>query len=1074
MQSSARQSSSTTSIDRLSSGPAWSPVVGPSGAEPPGTASPGPNRSRKRWLLVALVAELVVIFGIYEARTSALQSWFFSRWAARLTYAVESGPSPLIAFPDGGPFDRRFGYTRIPEFTQRLERQGFGVVAQARFSTAAARLAAWGFQPPYPEPASVGLVIRDRAGIPLYDARSGHGVFTDPEDIPPLVARMLVFIENRRLDDLADPRENPVIDWGRFAKAGFSYAGRKLGLPFASEGGSTLATQLEKFQHSRGGLTSSPLEKLRQMTAASLKVYKDGTDTREGRQLILLKYLNGIPLAAAPGWGEVNGLGDGLMAWFGLQAGDVFGFLASDSVETRAWALKHVLTLLCAGRSPSHYLLQDRTALEARVKAYARLMEKAGVLETGLADRIANVRVRFRGAAPTPLRPVLQRKATGALRIRLGDLLGEASLYDLDRLHLTVESTLDLPTQQTVARLLGRLRDPGFLRDNGLLGEHLLGGGDPRDVVYSLLLFERTPEGNVERIHYDTLDQPFDINSGMKMELGSTAKLRTVVHYLEVMAELHQALAHQDPRARALDARDAKDPLTRWAAQTVEAAPAIGLEAFLAQALDRTYSGNPGEAFFTGGGAQRFGNFERSENFRRYTIREGLVQSVNLVYIRLMRDLVRYHAGRLPYDAERVLGAPDDPMRKKLLEEIAEAESQAVLAKAYAAYRTLSAHEIAAQLLGAGSDLRRQAMLFFAWHPGADEGALTRWLGPAVSAGQVQQLVKAYGNPQLTLADFGYLLGRHPLEVWCAGKLAETADLDWPALLSESGAARRIASRWLFATRNRHAQDLRLRIRIEQDAFLRMTPAWRQLGFPFPRLVPSLATAIGSSSDQPEALAELMGILLNDGIRRPRIRFQSLRFGADTPYETILDRQAQAEERVLPAAVARALRPVLADVVQAGTARRLAGAFGGNLGGKTGSGDNRFKTFARGGGVTSSRAVSRTAAFVFYIGDRYFGVMTASVSGTTAGRFGFTSALPVAVLKLLAPGIENRLMGREGEWASERDRGGERVSGRGGERRRGGEWASEEDRAGEGVSGRGGEAGRVLVSPSPALPISPS
>ncbi|MGZ8265612.1 MAG: hypothetical protein ACXW2I_15900, partial [Burkholderiales bacterium] len=50
-----------------------------------------------------------------------------------------------------------------------------------------------------------------------------------------------------------------------------------------------------------------------------------------------------------------------------------------------------------------------------------------------------------------------------------------------------------------------------------------------------------------------------------------------------------------------------------------------------------------------------------------------------------------------------------------------------------------------------------------------------------------------------------------------------------------------------------------------------------------------------------------------------------------------------------------------------------------------------------------SRAVSRTATFVFYIGDRYFGVITAYVPGQTAQNYNFTSALPVQILKNLAP-----------------------------------------------------------------------
>jgi hypothetical protein len=81
------------------------------------------------------------------------------------------------------------------------------------------------------------------------------------------------------------------------------------------------------------------------------------------------------------------------------------------------------------------------------------------------------------------------------------------------------------------------------------------------------------------------------------------------------------------------------------------------------------------------------------------------------------------------------------------------------------------------------------------------------------------------------------------------------------------------------------------------------------------------------------------------------------------------------------------------------------------MGGKTGTGDNRFETFGRGGQVVSSRVVSRTSAFAFFIGDRYYGVVTASVFGSRAGEYRFTSALPVRFLELLAPSIEKRWEG---------------------------------------------------------------
>ncbi len=485
------------------------------------------------------------------------------------------------------------------------------------------------------------------------------------------------------------------------------------------------------------------------------------------------------------------------------------------------------------------------------------------------------------------------------------------------------------------------------------------------------------------------------------------------------MKALYSRFGPLDAAALAARSAGARDPLTRWTAETLQREPGLGVEAFLERALDRTYSASPAEAFFTGGGLHTFANFNPEEDRRRYSVRDGLIFSVNLSYIRLMRDMVRYYEARLPYDAKRVLADSGDPDRRRMLEEIAQAEATAALSKAYRAYRTLAPPQIEARLLGRDArELRRLAMLFYAWHTGADEEALGAWIaarvGP-VAPKKLHELARAYGSPRLTLADFGYLLGRDPLEIWCAGQLVRSPSRSWQDLVGRSEAARRIASAWLFRTRNRRAQDLRLGIRIEQDAFARMTPAWRRLGFPFAHLVPSLATAIGSSSDRPDALAKLMGIILNDGILLPTVDIERLRFAAGTPYETILESQPALGERVLSGPVARLLRQVLAGVVREGTARRAAGAFVDAtgvtipIGGKTGSGDNRYKTFARGGGMLGSRPVSRTAAFAFFIGERYVGVITASVAGKTAGTYEFTSALPVTLLRLLAPAIETRL-----------------------------------------------------------------
>jgi hypothetical protein len=97
--------------------------------------------------------------------------------------------------------------------------------------------------------------------------------------------------------------------------------------------------------------------------------------------------------------------------------------------------------------------------------------------------------------------------------------------------------------------------------------------------------------------------------------------------------------------------------------------------------------------------------------------------------------------------------------------------------------------------------------------------------------------------------------------------------------------------------------------------------------------------------------------------------------------------------------------------VENGTARRAYGSLkdGKNIipiGGKTGTGDNRIQIFGKGGSVRESRATSRTATFVFIIGDRFFGTITAYVPGAKADNYNFTSALPAQLFKHLAPQIE--------------------------------------------------------------------
>ncbi|MCO8649496.1 glycosyl transferase family 51, partial [Burkholderia multivorans] len=73
--------------------------------------------------------------------------------------------------------------------------------------------------------------------------------------------------------------------------------------------------------------------------------------------------------------------------------------------------------------------------------------------------------------------------------------------------------------------------------------------------------------------------------------------------------------------------------------------------------------------------------------------------------------------------------------------------------------------------------------------------------------------------------------------------------------------------------------------------------------------------------------------------------------------------------------------------------------------GKTGTGDQRFNVYARGARLIESRKVNRSGTFVFVIGDRFFGVLTATAHEPYAARYDFTSAMAVQLLKSMAPAL---------------------------------------------------------------------
>ena len=917
------------------------------------------------------------------------------------------------------PFKLALFFTIVILLLERLRERHFLITAQARQSPALLAYATHGFFPPFAEKQQAGLAIADCRGEPLYLFRYPQQLYPQFADIPPLVVDSLLFIENRHLLAADQPLANPAVDWPRFAKAALSQVGKSFAIQEQSAGGSTLATQLEKYRHSPDGLTLSAMEKLRQMVSASVRAYQQGPQTLAARQRIVRDYLNSVPLSAAPGHGEVHGLADGLRVWFGADFARVNALL--DPARTplanraeRGLALRQVLALMIAQRRPSYYLAQGRKELEALTDSHIRVLAGGGVIDWTLRDAALAQRLKFRDLQQYPaIQPVQANKGISVARSRLSSLLN-LPLYDLDRLDLAATSTLNDALQQQVSAYLRQLADPEFAGQVGLFGERLLSPEKTAEVRYSFTLFERSPDGARVRVQTDNTDQPFDLNEGSKLELGSTAKLRVLTTYLEIVSELHDNYAGMSVESLRKIEVSEQDNISRWAVSYLMTAKDKSLPLMLEAALDRKYSASPNEGFFTGGGMHTFNNFRREDNGRIPAIRDALRESINLPFVRLMRDIVRYSLYREGNRAQ-LLKDDKDPRRTEYLAKFADKEGQTYLLRFWRKYRGKTADE---QLDTFLDGLKPSAVRLAAVHrylmPDASQETFAAFLAKRLpreklSDRRIEQLYTSYGPGKYSLPDQGYIARVHPLELWLLSYLKAFDKATFSDAVEASRDERQEVYSWLFKTRHRSARDSRIRTMLEVEAFLDIHQRWARLGYPFDHLVPSLATALGSSGDRPAALAELMGIIQNGGMRAPTLRIEHLSFAKGTPFATVFEPANTQGTRVMSVEVASALRNALSKVVEGGTARRIAGAFAlpdGTvlaLGGKTGTGDNRIETVGRYGNVTSSLARNRTATFVFYIGDDHFGTLTAYVPGSQSDKFRFTSALPVQVLKGMAP-----------------------------------------------------------------------
>jgi membrane peptidoglycan carboxypeptidase len=971
------------------------------------------------WLIAAYLAW-------QEMRNSHWQAKYLTKIAQESTFTVEDGPNPTPWFPSYGPYDSRLGYTRINAIAENLTRNGYSVTRQTRLSPRFLELTKMGIYPPYREKTRTGITILDRQSTTLYSAYRPERVYDTFEMVPKSIIDSLLYIENREILDQTYPRKNPAIEWDRLALAVLEKARQIIQPNLNAPGGSTIATQLEKYRHSNEGRTSGIRDKLLQMGSASIHAYMYGEETLETRKLIVLQYINSIPLAALPGYGEVNGLGDGLWAWYGLDFDEINQKLTALSQlkgnqdpTPYAEAYKQMLSLFIAHRRPSFYLLKGLSELDALTNTHLDLFANDGIISRSLRDAAKKYKLTLRRAAPKAA-PIsfVQLKAANAIRTRLLSLMKYPQLYDLDQVDLTVKSSMDNEANAAVTSVLRQIKTAENVKKLGLSGARNLSRGDPSKVIYSLTLYERVANSNLLRVQTDNFDEPFSINEGTRLDLGSTAKLRTVTTYLDIVGELFDKYKGQKSGQLRTSLASGLDPISLFVASSIASEPNITLVELLDRAMERRYAASTSERFFTGGGVHTFKNFKRADDGRVPTLQEALTNSLNLPMIRLMRDISRYYQHKLGVSLDSAKEKRNAPMRLRFLQKFADQEGSQFMRRFAKKYSNQKPSEMLAALIKDSRASPKHAAVMYRYvRPTGTVEQMASFLRDTVksanvSLGLVDSWYNDYAPGKFSLNDQGYLARVHPLELWLVKYMQDNPDSTTSEALKASAAERQEVYQWLFKTPHARAQDSRIRTLIEMEAFLEIHKQWRKMGYPFNSMVPSLASSIGSSGDRPAALAELVGIILSDGIRNPLVRLENLHFASGTPFETVIRRNDNAPgERVLKPEVAQTLKKAMSLVVEKGTARRVYGTFVRSdgkayvIGGKTGTGDHRHETYGPGGGLIASRVVNRTATFAFFIGDRFFGVISAHVPGAEAAKFDFTSALAAELLKILAKSL---------------------------------------------------------------------
>ncbi len=934
-----------------------------------------------------------------------------------------------IPIPDS-PRWKRDGMTYYPQLFNVLNNAGFQVDRETHLvlTPQAKKLFDMGIIPfnHYQGKAFSGLKIIDRHSELTYQYKHPNQ-FKDFENISPFILKALLVWENDKLrhmvfnEEQDDVELNYLIEGPRIIKSVSEYVQYKITGEGSYSGGSTLMTTLEKITNTPGGRTKSVNDKINQMIGAGLHLYGDNTESvdrgngkKAGVQKALVDFLNTVPMAGGPKShsGELFGFGASYYAWFGYTIDELNQQLKSKNSVIRSQAYKNICSLIVSIRRPSE-LLRSPDVIDKQANLLLSRLNKKKLLNSAL-----YVKSRAMKPAWNPQRNsrdkldyALHRESSSArnqytqfIRQAVAKKSGSAeakkiNLQTVDAMPVSIEMTTDAQLEKNIRSVLDEMytefaQQSPFVqgRQKGLL--HSLSLDELKNIQYGVVVLE-IDENRQWKLLANTDTQSNVVYNPAKQgrfQWGSTAKLRVLVNYLMIIHDealtLQSAIVELDDKeAKKLFNKYRKSSVTikQLLASYIKKYPDASMEQVLNWAMSRRISANPDSKFLTGESWHEFHNYQKSDDRKNPNLWQMTTQSINLSFVRLMRDVVDYYIDQSGFDKVAILTNKKNPTRNKILNEAIEKEEQDYLdGLNYFIERVQDS--FLEELASGEKQISNKEII-----------TRSREIIKEMSLDDKQSYNKGQKKYQRLASWFKRIT--HYEKKWLLARVRLQHDVHSNLVKDDEKRIIKQTSQWLKT--NQFWMKNTLYTHMERKAFSQgVTPAWKKLGYPF-NVSPSYAVVLGSSGDTPMSLVELAGTLLNNGVHEKNISaIERIILAPDSEFETPFKIEHQYE-RIIPKTVSIVARKAMAGVLQKGTAifasRHPLMEYVESVGAKTGTGDNRHNKIA----------VNRSAAVlsIFDTGEgksKYAICITMSVVKGNIERYTFTSKVPVRILSRIA------------------------------------------------------------------------